>query len=316
MVVIRRQPNGDEDRPPVVRQERAVGERLEPRYSEPESIKPPVEQPDRPVRRPRSEDDGPEDDRKRRPDRRRRRRPPPPPPRRGCLENCALFGGLSLLLLTAVFACLALVLTIEVADFLRDPVDNFLGIFGLNDDSPPRVIESETIVLGIQEMAVLQTVSGDIEVRERVLDEGPGVFLDVLDAEMWVSYVGRVTIGIDLALITEDDITTNEDGSLSVKLPPTQVTGCYLGKPQIISKDCPVGRDCGDIVEESYDEAWDQAIPKLLDKAYELDLLGLAYDTAEAQIYYLLHKLGYEVEIQFVRSDEQLPPHASCTPGS
>ena len=245
------------------------------------------------------------------PRRRKRRLPPSPPPRRGCWGTCALFGGLSLLVMTLVVACMALVMTVQVASFLRDPLDNFLAIFGFESNTTPVVVDNRTIVLGIREMALLQTATGDIQVTKTVVDTGPAP-----DAELKVSYIGYVTAGIDLAQVTEQNITVWPNGSLTVILPPAQLTGCYLGKPDVLSRKCtdiPLAQDCGKIIQQLHDEAYDRAIDELRETAYELDLLTLSYQEAEARVYDLLKSLGYE-QVTFQLSGAELPPSETCFP--
>ncbi len=246
-----------------------------------------------------------------RPRKRRAAPPPPPPPRRGCWATCALFGGLSLLVMTLVVACMALVMTVQIAGFLRDPLDNFLAIFGFEKNTTPVVVDNRTIVLGIREMALLQTATGDIQIVKTVVDTGPAP-----DAELKVSFIGYVTAGIDLARVTEQNIIFQPDGSLTVILPPAQLTGCYLGKPDVLSRKCtdiPVVQDCGEIVQALHDEAYDRAIDELRDTAYELDLLNLSYQEAEARVYDLLKSLGYD-QVTFQLSGEELPPSETCFP--
>lgn len=247
----------------------------------------------------------------RRPRRRKRRAAPLPPARRGCWGTCALFGGLSLLVITLVVACMALVMTVQIASFLRDPLDNFLAIFGFESDSTPVVVDNRTIVLGIRDMALLQTTTGDIQITKTVVDTGPAP-----DAELKVSYIGHVTAGIDLAQVTEQSLVFAPDGSLTVFLPPAQLTGCYLGKPDVLSRQCtdiPLAQDCGKIIQRLHDEAYDRAIDELRDTAYELDLLTLSYQEAEARVYDLLRSLGYE-QVTFELSGEELPPSDTCFP--
>ncbi|MBN1202631.1 MAG: DUF4230 domain-containing protein [Anaerolineae bacterium] len=242
---------------------------------------------------------------------RKRRRPPPAPaPRRGCMGTCALFGGLSLLVLTLVIAFAIAVMVLGVADFIGDPLDPFLNIFGFEDDATPQVADSRTIVLGIQDLALLQTVSSDIEITKTVIDTGPAP-----DAELRMSYIGRVTLGIDLAQIAETDVIVNPDNSLTIMLPPVQITGCTLGSPDIVESSCteiPFGlQDCDGIFEGLQETAYKRSMEELLETTYELELPALAYDNAEAAIAGLLNKLGFE-QVTFQRSDEELPPSETC----
>lgn len=228
----------------------------------------------------------------------------------GCLLGmfAPLFGPARLILLVAVVVLTAM-LTLQFSDFLRDPFDSVLSVFGFETDSEPEVVDNRTIVLGIREMAVLQTATGDIQVDKTVVDTGAAP-----DAELRVSYVGVVTAGIDLSLVAEEDIIANADGSVTVILPPAQLTGCYLGKPDVVSRSCtdiPGLQDCGKIVNGMQDEAYDRSIDELRETALEMNLLQLAYEEAEARLAILLDSLGYE-RVRFERSPEPLPASETC----
>lgn len=229
----------------------------------------------------------------------------------GCWGNCAFFGGLSFLVLTIVFSCLLVVMVVGVVDFMRAPLDNFLSVFGFDADAEPEVVDSRTIVLGIREMALLQTAIGDIQISKTVIDSGAAP-----DAELRVNYIGQVTAGIDLAQITEESVVTNPDGSITVTLPPAQLTGCYLGKPDVVHRSCtdiPLMQDCGKIVEGMEEEAYDRALVELRETAYEMNLLDLAYQQAEGRIYDLMAALGYE-RVSFERGAGELAPDQTCLP--
>ncbi|MBN1564186.1 MAG: DUF4230 domain-containing protein [Anaerolineae bacterium] len=234
-------------------------------------------------------------------------------PRRGCLGSlfgtllAPLFGPFRMAMTLAIVAA-AVILTLTFSDFLRDPLDGFLGIFGFGDSDPVEV-DSTTIVLGIQEMAVLETIEGTIQIEKTVVDKGASP-----DAEIRVRYISEIRAGIDLSLITEDDIVVNEDGSLIILLPPAQITLCDLGKPDVVDRTCtdiPLVQDCGKIVDGMLDTAYDRGIEELRETAYELDLLSQANDEAERRIYDLIKGLGYE-NITFKRSELILPDDPSC----
>jgi hypothetical protein len=208
-----------------------------------------------------------------------------------------------------VFGGVILVVVVLAVRFARDPIDNALGLFGFEKNSTPVVMDSRTIVLGIQKMAVLQTASGDIQITKTVVDTGAAP-----DAELRVSYIGHVTAGIDLSRVGEQDIIAGSDDRLTVTLPSAQLTGCYLGKPDIVSWNCtgiPFVQDCGKINERLQDEAYKRAIEELSETASDLKLLDLANQEAESRIYYLLKSLGYP-QVSFNRSTEVLPPSDSC----
>lgn len=244
------------------------------------------------------------------------------PRRRGCNPLGLLFrgagcgpsmmaGGTFLLIVVVLVACVAMLLTLQFSDFIHNPFSGVLQLFGFEKDSKPKVTDSRTIVLGIQKMAVLQTVSGDIQVVKTVVDTGPSP-----DAELKVSYIGHVTAGIDLSLVTNQSVVIQPDGSLTITLPPAQLTGCYLGKPDILDRSCvdiPLLQDCGKIVNRLQNEAYNRSIDELRNTANEMDIVSLAYKEAESRIYDLLKSLGYQ-QVAFQRSAEPLPPSATCYP--
>jgi hypothetical protein len=244
-----------------------------------------------------------------RPPRLRKRRQPPPPRRHGCLGTLALLNSCSQWAVLLIFGGVILVVVLLAVRFVRDPIDNVLGLFGFERNSTPVVVDSRTIVLGIQKMAVLQTASGDIQITKTVVDTSAAP-----DAELRVSYIGHVTAGIDLSRVGEQDIVAGPDGRLTVTLPPAQLTGCYLGKPDIVSWSCtgiPLLQSCTKINERLQDEAYKRAIEELSQTASDLKLLDLANQEAESRIYNLLTSLGYP-QVSFNRSTEILPPNDSC----
>ena len=237
------------------------------------------------------------------------------PRRQGCLGSlmgmvlAPAMGPIRVALMIA-FVLAVVILTLALSDFLRDPLDGILGIFGFGD-SDPEVVDSVTIVLGIQEMAILETIEGKIQVDKTVIDKGASP-----DAEIRVQYLSEVRAGIDLSLVTEENVVQNEDGSLMITLPPAHITLCDLGKPDVISRKCtdiPALQDCGKIVDEMLEEAYDRGIEELHETAYELDLLSQAYEEAERRVYDLLKGLGY-ANVTFQRSDLLLPDDESCFP--
>lgn len=229
---------------------------------------------------------------------------------RSCLGTCAFFSGASLLVLTLVIGCMLVVSTLSLTKFLRDPLGNFLAVFGFEQDSEPQEVDSRTIVLGIQRLALLQTASGDVLITKTVVDTGAAP-----DAEITVSYVGHVNAGIDLSLITDADVVVEADGAVTITLPPAQLTGCYLGKPEIQQRECvdiPLVQDCGAIVQRLQDRAYDRALEELRETALALDLLGVANQQAEAQVFEQLRKLGIN-QVSFRRAEITLSPDPSCS---
>ncbi len=232
-------------------------------------------------------------------------------PGRGCLSSLLLtaFSPFRLILLAGL-AIVVLIVVVALAGFMRNPLDNFLSAFGFDKNAKPEVVDSRTIVLSIQEMAVLETVKSGILVTKTVVDTSAAP-----DAEMEVSYVGTVKAGVDLSLVGEQDVIVNADNSLTITLPPSQITHCDLGKPEVHRWDCRgwAGlQNCTARRERVEGEAYDRAMEELLQTGYELDLLTLASQNAQTTLYGLLKSLGYE-QVTFQPSAlETPPPDESC----
>jgi hypothetical protein len=229
---------------------------------------------------------------------------------RGCLGSLLLtaISPFRLVILVGLGIVVA-ILVLSFANFMSDPLDNFLGTFGFDKDAEPEVADSRTIVLNIQEMAVLETVRSGILITKTVVDSSAAP-----DAELQISYVGTVKAGVDLSLIGEEDVIVNEDNSLTVVLPPPQITHCDLGKPEIHRWDCRgwAGlQDCSARRDRVQSVAYDRAMEELLETGYELDLLALCSQNAQATLQQLLKSLGYE-RVQFQQGAEVLPPDESC----
>jgi hypothetical protein len=156
---------------------------------------------------------------------------------------------------------------------------------------------------------VLETVKSGILITKTVVDSSAAP-----DAELQISYVGSIKAGVDLSLIGDQDVVVNPDHSLTVILPPPQITHCDLGKPEINRWDCRgwAGlQDCSARRERTESVAYDRAMEELLQTGNELDLLTLASQNAQSTLYQLLKSLGYD-QVQFQQSAEVLPPDESC----
>jgi len=251
------------------------------------------------------------------PRRRPERRDPEDEParaKRGCWSTCALYSGLSLVILTLVFAVMAVAFTQEVTDFLDEPWNRISELLGFTGNATPEVTDTKVIVLGIQKMSFLETTRGDIMIEKTVVQEKTFV---LKDASLHIRYIGRVTAGIDLSLITESDVILNPDNSLTVNMPPAQISGCYLQDPEILDSGCGTSflgmADCDATLDQLQEVAYDRALVDLLETTQELELLNTAYENAEDSVAAFLNTLGYRDEqIEFRRSSEVLPPDESC----
>lgn len=235
--------------------------------------------------------------------------------RGGCMTGgCGFFAGLSGLLLVGTFAFIILVGVLTFSSVTGNAWLDFLDIFGLGgEDSEPEVTDVTTILLDIHELARLETLSGDILVEERVEQKNESI---LRDSVMEIRWVGRVDAGIDLSRISEDDVRVNDaENSITIALPPPEITGCFLQNPQVLESSCGnlVLQSCTQRIEDMTEEAYDKGLEYLYDTALEGDLLGQAYEQAEDVLRNLLDTFGYD-SIKFELSTETLPPDPSCVP--
>lgn len=236
---------------------------------------------------------------------------------RGCLGTCALYGGLSCLVIVIVVSFLFLIAAVETFSFLRDPFDNALALFGFESDAEPEVTDTRVIVLGIRDMAFLQTASGNVQIVKSVVDSGAAP-----DARLRMSYIGTATVGIDLAQITDGDVVLNPDGGVTIYLPPVQISDCALREPEVQRSSCteiPFVQDCDDIIRDMQTEAYERSLDELGTLAQDnaittpngVGILTVGYENAEKALFELIQQLGYD-DVTFIRSEEHPPLSPTC----
>lgn len=227
----------------------------------------------------------------------------------GCLGTARLLMLMPILVIVLVVGCMMLVMLFEFADFMRDPLDNFLGIFGFDPDAEPEIKSTVTIIQEIRELSELDLYESTIDVKLTVVDTGAQP-----DAELDVTYKSSVVkAGIDLSLINEDAVVVGDDNQLTVTLPPVYLTSCDLGQPDYDAScfDIIFVQDCNSIVDDLQDAAYVRGINALRETAYEMDLQALAEAEAENVVRDLLDTLGYE-DVEFLHSLEEHPDDDTC----
>jgi len=243
----------------------------------------------------------------------KRRRPPAPPPEPIIVQKprgCFSYLGQALLVLVVVFGVVFAVFALGLFDTLTDFGTDLRTFLGL-EDATPEVVDTVVIVQGIRSMAVLQTTAGDLLIEKEVVEDQP------LREDPYVRmrYVGRLTAGIDLSAIEQGDIVVNSPNSVSVTLPPAQLTGCYLENAQQLSASCGTTFfglvSCTDKINELQRVAQNRAKRDLIAMADELGIIEQAYEAAEGAIGGLLTDLGFE-SIEFTRSTAEAPVDPSC----
>lgn len=250
--------------------------------------------------------------------RKRRPRPPMPPQTvvvqqpRSALSTCALYSGLALLVMVVVGAFVTLMFADSVTDFADNMIGDVRTFLGL-EAVTPEVANTQIIVLGIRNMALLQTTSGDLLIEKEVVEDQP------LRKDPFVKmrYIGRITAGIDLSAISTGDIVIGPERSVTVTLPPAQLTGCYLENAAQLDASCGTTflglTSCTDKLNELQQVAQRRARDDLIDMASELDVVEQAYAAAETAVRALLTDLGFE-SVRFERSDAEAPVDPSCQP--
>ena len=223
--------------------------------------------------------------------------------------------------LLSILAILAIILVIIFAitnitggfsDFLGNTWDAIAGIFGIDDEI--KEVDKRTVVLGIQELSLLQTGEETVQIDKSLRKNNPVPLMP--NSKLRVNYIGTAYAGIDLSEITEDNVILNPDGSVQIKLPPTHLTNCSLGKPEVLDRECyhvPMTHDCDKVLQQMHAEAYDLSIDELRETALEGDLLETANNKIEGTIVELLNSFGFE-RVSFERSTETLDSDDSCYP--
>ncbi len=171
-----------------------------------------------------------------------------------------------------------------------------------------------TILQAINKEAKLETVSMIEMTDNRVTKQ------DFLCIET-VRYIGYFTVaaGIDLAEITESDltVTNNPDGStsVSVTLPPAKILHSTLdiqkGKT-IKERELAIGALCtkGSQMDQAIKDAQDFGSDCAIKAAFEKDILGMAEKQAAEVIKGLLKKANYANVV--VSSKPAVAPKETC----
>jgi len=224
----------------------------------------------------------------------------------GCPASLLLMGVVGFFPMTVLIGLIILIGAGVLWLSNLNPVSSVLDLF---QDTEPEVVDSRTIVLDIQEQAMLETIAGDILITKTVVDRSA-----VPDAQLDISYVGSVRAGIDLSRINANNVLVTPEKLVVIFLPPAKITHCALGKPEIHTWKCRgwVGvQDCSSRREQTESAAYDLAMQELLETAYELGLLTQATQKAEGTLVDLLKSLGYK-HVTFQVSDEVTMPDESC----
>jgi hypothetical protein len=218
--------------------------------------------------------------------------PPPPPPRSGA--GCAqatmylVLGGLA----TLIIVLLAL-------NYAFSGIGNFFSSTpSINIAGPtatPFFRSNTPIVLRVQQLQRLETTSYTIENVIEAGREGSNVITDQFQRDRILLIArGRVTAGIDLRDLSEEDVMVSSDGmTLTVNLPPVQIFSVTLDNEDTRVYD----RDTGLFAEENQNletQARQEAEDRILETACEDGIMQRAQEDSQRAMEQFLSLLEFE----------------------
>ena len=174
-----------------------------------------------------------------------------------------------------------------------------------------RTIDLSTLVTQVRELSRLETssmhvmhVSTTTQTYEMIPDSLAGDQLTFLA-------VGDVIAGVDLALLNRSDVWRTADGTLMMRLPPSQilVTRVDNRASRVISRKTGLLRKA-DIDLES--RARQHAEQEIRNEAVRKGVLRMASSNAENKLADFLHTLGFQ-QVRFVSGASSLQDRRSLS---
>ena len=167
--------------------------------------------------------------------------------------------------------------------------------------TPTIIPDPVTIIHEVQSLARLETIQYSVEkVITAETRQGPFGFL-FGDRLLLVAH-GSVIAGVDLAEIQESDISVDEKGVVTLRLPPAEIFIAALDNEKTYVYDREVGfLRRGDVELESVARL--AAEKEILEAALSDGILEQAQVNAEAYLFRLLGSLGFS-NVRFI-SDSQ-----------
>ena len=152
-----------------------------------------------------------------------------------------------------------------------------------------------TIIHEVRSLSRLETASYSVE-KVITAESGQGPFAFLFGDRLILVAHGQVIAGVDLSKMGEDDIVVNEDGSVTVTLPPAEVLVVALDNAKSYIYD----RDTGMVgMNPALEAAARQAAEEeILNAALEDGILEMAQRNAEVYVLRLIMALGFR-EITF-----------------
>ena len=169
---------------------------------------------------------------------------------------------------------------------------------------------SATIIEGVQSLSRLETASYHMEkVITAESGQGPLGFL-FGDKLLLIAY-GEIIAGVDLGYIGPNDLTTTDDGTVYVKMPPVEVFVNTLDNSRTHVYDRRTG--AAGMNPELETAARQEAERLMLQAAVEDGLMDTAEDNARTVLRSFILSMGFE-HVIFVREMPTPTPAATMTP--
>ncbi|TEU01650.1 MAG: DUF4230 domain-containing protein [Anaerolineales bacterium] len=157
--------------------------------------------------------------------------------------------------------------------------------------TPTIIPDPVTIIYEVQSLARLETIHYSVE-KVITAETGQGPFGFLFGDRLLLVAHGSVIAGVDLADITDGDISIDEQGMVTLQLPPAEVFIAALDNEQTYVYDRDVGfLRRGDVELES--AARLAAEKEILEAALSDGILEQAQVNAEAYLFRLLGSLGF-----------------------
>jgi hypothetical protein len=161
-------------------------------------------------------------------------------------------------------------------------------------------IDLGSVVTRVRSLARLETASMHVT-NVSTLKQGYNLLPDKLAGDEITFYAaGDVIAGIDLSTIQQRDVWRQPDGTLVMRLPPSQLLVSRLDnrESRVIDRRTGIFRGADQGLEG---RARQYAEQQIRNEAVRKNILGIAQEGAEAKLAPLLHTLGF-TKVRFERS--------------
>ena len=162
-------------------------------------------------------------------------------------------------------------------------------------------VDLGSVVTRVRSLARLETASMHVA-NVSTIRQGYNLLPDKLAGDQITLYAaGDVIAGLDPSTIQQRDVWREPDGTLVMRLPPSQVLVTRLDnrETRVINRKTGIFRGADQGLEG---RARQYAEVQIRNEAVRKNILGMAQEGAEAKLAPLLHTLGF-TKVRFERSD-------------